>query len=1505
MEAVDALRELLRLGASSDSSETELQILSCATAVKLVLSPVGFTLGAKQEAFENGLECIKKTHRNEAWACEILNLFGNGVRESVLDDTVLVSLVSLCVEGCLDSAKRTPNYMLKRVEESNDEEIQKKSPSAGATTSVTEGGRRMSSLEQAYWNTLTLVFKFAKRHRELIATDVLIAAAKRFTSTSRIQFNRILAESNGIRLADVAPDDQYWLVERIDGKGTEVKIDSASAVILSLIQTTGSASLAWSRGLAEKVVEKCISAAGGSDDKDIVKSWFFLTRRLVYDALLLLRAPEFPSAEPFVLAISRALYREGGSTCFQTLAVELIGKILSEFERDDAKREAFWTPPPEVLVKDALALPDTAGEVIACACGEEFQGRFMLACDRCERWFHGACVGVSEMEKNLEQLRFLCDDCLAFSRVQEEIEFVRREKHDLIAMVVAPPAPVVAAQKKRGKKAAAAAAAAEAPQPVAVETDAEIAKRVRRALIRDHLKSEFSRRKDFLFGTALETYAASSADALEDAAQDEHRARDICLSRAGASRMARLIADSHSTADGDDPRQQLLVNLVRVMRRAKQPMLRAAAVKSLWGALEANPKLMDDVGVKQAVRERVADESVSVRESVLDLVGKFSVAAKDEARNEYRSIVLDRFDDAGTVVRKRAVRIVTVGLVEQDERGAAEILTKLGARLEDPREERTIKDLIVSQMSKYMCGANGADAKKIARALCLIPKTAYANGESGWLTTFVKNVLSNGGEPTDTTTTAGVKQAKQIRVVFEKIVDALVENVLMPPPIIVSKDLVGDACASPTSSFVVVSADARSPSPTKLAISIADSGLRALRAFSSADSQFLAPHLRLLLLKLPNGQLSSPEACATAAEVAEILASSDLQSLNDEEQRELECKLERLFYSQLPSSLPSIAKALERLNESCGLERAMRGILVTFFDYLEKKLLEIRCTPDGGGGEFDVKVKNNLQRSLFGVGTLIRHHAFGEADEIRALRVISQYSDEGTDLTVKKRALQSLGLVLSRRPDPAYSKFVYRGLESESSLEMKLQSLATFTEMLNATDVAPNRFKNDAREDDAVISTLTTTVQAKLPLCLEMLKHTDSRIRLASARVAEHLLRLGAAHPQQCVAKLISLERDPVSKLAVHACLRECHEKMKLSWASVCQGVIESSSFVNGGEMIEDFNCFSDAYVDFVSHERRDRLSFLKKLCDAACKRRVDSSQTMFLCGVLAALPYTSYEEVLTLISHVRKEVTLRANEIRSELDKLLGPILKKSVNGSSPVVLTEAEPKTVEDCRFCVTLALGFRLVKHLAGLYQIKLNRIDQFELNRTTVGGGKNEEKALPASFQNSLESPPRFAPGFVLPSFASLGLGSLAQGPFVELIRAMKDDAAAFSYSGKTHVEDEVEATSFTTPVVSQKRKTMGGSKGQRQLPKKIKDRSRRRSRDDSPEDEEHDDSEAEEEEDDEQDDENSSDEAQSDDQESAKKKYKPEVPVLIENSASVRRSAREKRPRMVLGGEEED
>ncbi|XP_042638727.1 death-inducer obliterator 1 [Orycteropus afer afer] len=86
---------------------------------------------------------------------------------------------------------------------------------------------------------------------------------------------------------------------------------------------------------------------------------------------------------------------------------------VAQGEREEDPAETV-RPKPECEVYDPNAL--------YCLCRQPHNNRFMICCDRCEEWFHGDCVGISEargrlLERNGED--YICPNCTIL-QVQDE-----------------------------------------------------------------------------------------------------------------------------------------------------------------------------------------------------------------------------------------------------------------------------------------------------------------------------------------------------------------------------------------------------------------------------------------------------------------------------------------------------------------------------------------------------------------------------------------------------------------------------------------------------------------------------------------------------------------------------------------------------------------------------------------------------------------------------------------------------------------------------------------------------------------------------------------------------------------------------------------------------------------------------------------------------------------------------------------------------------------------------
>ena len=93
------------------------------------------------------------------------------------------------------------------------------------------------------------------------------------------------------------------------------------------------------------------------------------------------------------------------------------------------------------------------------------------------------------------------------------------------------------------------------------------------------------------------------------------------------------------------------------MMNAGQPLVRAKSLKSLAGIVEADPYCLSESEIEKAVKSRLMDMAISVREASVDLLGRF-VVQQPELSNQYSSIILARIKDKGPSVRRRVIRIL-------------------------------------------------------------------------------------------------------------------------------------------------------------------------------------------------------------------------------------------------------------------------------------------------------------------------------------------------------------------------------------------------------------------------------------------------------------------------------------------------------------------------------------------------------------------------------------------------------------------------------------------------------------------------------------------------------------------------------------------------------------------------------------------------------------------------------------------------------------------------------
>jgi cohesin loading factor subunit SCC2 len=110
--------------------------------------------------------------------------------------------------------------------------------------------------------------------------------------------------------------------------------------------------------------------------------------------------------------------------------------------------------------------------------------------------------------------------------------------------------------------------------------------------------------------------------------------------------------------------------------------------------VEADSKLMLLPKVMKAVSERLSDESISVREAVVSLVGNYVVASPRIA-NAFHIHLIPRLLDPGVSVRKRTVRILQdILCTNPSYRGRSDACDKCLQRAADPKEDDGVREAL-------------------------------------------------------------------------------------------------------------------------------------------------------------------------------------------------------------------------------------------------------------------------------------------------------------------------------------------------------------------------------------------------------------------------------------------------------------------------------------------------------------------------------------------------------------------------------------------------------------------------------------------------------------------------------------------------------------------------------------------------------------------------------------------------------------------------------------------
>jgi cohesin loading factor subunit SCC2 len=566
---------------------------------------------------------------------------------------------------------------------------------------------------------LACLFQRYSNHREVILEDIFplmlkIPTQKKSMRSFAIQYTLCQA-----------PNKVEELTTKLTLLPPPHTIQMMTSLILSLVQccvtfpkrgnksrisplATGS-HCCWNvaDSLIQQLLQRCSTGKG-----DTASEFRPFLVRFVEDLLTVWILPDYPAAEMLLLSIIRRL----------TLEVNNATKNKCNQQTNFTQETTYINLAFDILAKvsvvQARALALTRNDPIAIISIRASRRDLMISCDSCYTFFKGASVDILSAECVPDE--WYCDSCRLGSIALRE-----QRKYDISLIddrYVLQHAFTTSLTKSNGL------------------LESENAIRLHLALWIEEIEK-------------VSNTSDSQAKLIRDLCRHFNASRPSgpfgeSLSNEGYSRLllARM-ANSSFMLKSFRPQIAFLIRILSDETGAANGTngLRKVSLKVIERICEADPSLMTSGIIIKAVSSRLTDDSISVREAALSLVGSFVVHTPVVAAAFHASL-LGCLGDVGVSVRKRGVKIFQSILISNDTyEGRSEVYDSLFKLAANPKEEDVVRDLvhelfynlwltntgeILNEYSRSIRGGSGEPScgTSIQPANCVTPPTAV--GES-------------------------------------------------------------------------------------------------------------------------------------------------------------------------------------------------------------------------------------------------------------------------------------------------------------------------------------------------------------------------------------------------------------------------------------------------------------------------------------------------------------------------------------------------------------------------------------------------------------------------------------------------------------------------------------------------------------------------------------------------------------------------------------------------------
>ncbi|XP_059500980.1 nipped-B-like protein isoform X3 [Stegostoma tigrinum] len=712
-----------------------------------------------------------------------------------------------------------------------------------------------------------------------------------------------------------------------------------------------------------------------------------------------------------------------------------------------------------------------------------------------------------------------------------------------------------------------------------------------------------------------------------------------------------------------------LTQILRVLGESAIAV-RTKAMKCLSEVVAVDPSILARLDMQRGVHGRLMDNSTSVREAAVELLGRF-VLSRPQLTEQYYDMLIERILDTGISVRKRVIKILRDICIEQPTFSkVTEMCVRMIRRVND---EEGIKKLVNETFQKlWFTPTPSHDAEGMTRKILNVTDVVAACRDTGydWFEQLLQNLLKSEED-------ASYKPVKKACV---QIVDNLVEHILKYEESLADSDSKG----MNTNCLVAC--------------------LITLYLFSKIQPHLMVKHAMTLqpyLTTKCNTQSDFLVIC-NVAKILELVVplmehpSETFLATIEEDLMKLILKHGMTVVQHCVSCLGAV------VNRVTHNFKFVWACFNRYYGALTK--LKAQHQEDSSNTAL-VGNKPALLRSLFTVGALCRNFDFDQEEFKGNTKVVIKekvlelllYFTKHEDEEVQTKAIIGLGFVFIQHPDLMFEqevKNLYNNIlrDKEASIGLKIQVLKNLQTYLQEEDCrmqqADKDWKKVSKQEDLkemgdISSGMSSSImQLYLKQVLEAFFHTHSPVRHFALNVIALTLNQGLVHPVQCVPYLIAIGTDPESAMRNKSDqqLVEIDKKytgfvhmkavagMKMSYQLQQSIQSEIRELIRGFRQEENVTALCSHLYSMIRGNRQHRRAFLialLNLFDDSAKTEVNL--LLYIADNLACFPFQTQEEPLFIMHHI--DITLSvsgSNLLQSFRESLLKDTQPKERKSSS-----------------------------------------------------------------------------------------------------------------------------------------------------------------------------------------------------------------------------------------------